>query len=169
MYENPVIFRKYLLIFRKYLLIFRKNPVIFRTLPVIFRRKSVLFRIKPAIFRINPFIFRTNPVMFMTRSDAMSKQGEKRSTSKTYIYMKKYERINDIYMVFAVFTINLVFETVSAFVVNSQKRTIKKKCKLKNNIIFFLSRDIKKYLYISDSLKLINLRFILSLEKIAHF
>ena len=45
--------------------------------------------------------------------DYMSKQGEKKSTLKNNIFMKKYERIYSTYMVFAVFSINWVFGTVS--------------------------------------------------------
>ena len=43
---------------------------------------------------------------------SMSKQGEKRLMSKNNIFMKKYERILGIYMVYAFFGINLVFWTI---------------------------------------------------------
>ena len=42
--------------------------------------------------------------------------------------MKKYERILGTRMVFAAFSINLVFRTVSVFVFFKQKRTISKIC-----------------------------------------
>ena len=46
----------------------------------------------------------------------MSKQGEKRSMSKNNIFMKKYERIMGTYMLFAIFGISLVVETVLEFI-----------------------------------------------------
>ena len=60
--------------------------------------------------------------------DSMSKQGEKRSTSKNNIFMKKYEKIYGTYMVLALFSINLVFwDRFDFFLLNSQKRPIFKK------------------------------------------
>ena len=44
--------------------------------------------------------------------DSMSKEGEKRSTSKNNIFMKKCERIKGTYMLFAIFDISLVFGNV---------------------------------------------------------
>ena len=66
----------------------------------------------------------------------MSKQGEKRLTAKTNISMKKYEIIYGTFMVFAVFTSIWFWDRFGIFFLNSQKRSIFKKCILK--IIFII-------------------------------
>ena len=68
----------------------------------------------------------------------MSKQGEKRLTAKTNIFMKKYEQIYGTFMVFAVFSINLVLGPFWNFFSEFSKKVHIQKVHIKNNIYYLI-------------------------------
>ena len=92
---------------------------------------------------------------------------EKIATSKSIIFVKKYERIWGTFMAFAFFSINFVFGTVLEFFFNSQKRTIIKRCTLKKekekNV--WCNWTKPKIINISDSLCFMVFGLDLSIKK----